>query len=233
MENVTVSYRRRKALDDVSWSIGPGRVGLVGPNGAGKSTLIHCLVGLLRVRSGRIEFANSGASVGFVPQKPELPGQLRVRETIEYCAWLRGVPRKATGALADDVIESFALEEFATSKVRALSGGQRQRVAIAAAVAHRPEVLILDEPTAGLDPTQRLAVRRCIKELDSVDCVLIATHLVEDIEHLCSDVGVLNRGRLEFTGSVDELLARAPAADAGVHGSAFEEAYDAIVNGNS
>lgn len=231
IENLSVSYRRKRALDNVSWDIGPGHVGLVGPNGAGKTTLIHSLVGLLRLTHGQITFADAKSSVGFVPQKPELPRQLRVREAIEYSAWLRGIRRGKTRAHAEAVIDSFNLTELSTSRIRELSGGQRQRVAIAAAVAHQPTVLILDEPTAGLDPSQRIAVRRCIKELDSVACVLIATHLVEDIEHLCSDVGVLNRGRLEFAGTVEELLARAPADVAGAHGSAFEEAYDAIVSG--
>jgi len=229
LDDVRFGYRGREVLHGVSWSVPTGFVGLLGPNGAGKTTLINLLVGLRSAQSGTV--ALSGGAVGYVPQRAGAPGHMRVRDVIEYAAWLQGVPNGELGAACASVVALMGLDGFERRRFRTLSGGERQRVAIAAAVSHRPSLLVLDEPTAGLDPSHRLSVRRAIRGLEHLDCVLVSTHLLEDVEHLCDRVGVLADGQIRFTGSVDELLARAPDTAETDYGSAFEAAYEQLVNG--
>jgi len=232
VQNLSYSYRNRSVLRDLSWEIDPGFVGLLGPNGAGKSTLINCLVGLATPDSGIIQMAAGAASsrIGYVPQRAGLPGNMKVRDCIEYAGWLNGISGRSLPGAAQRVIDLLNLSQLADRRSRALSGGERQRVAIAAALCHGPSVLILDEPTVGLDPTQRLAVRRTIKQLSGIECVVIATHLIEDVEFLCETVGVLNLGGLRFTGTLNQLLERSSTQSReDAYGSAFEIAYDDLI----
>ncbi|WP_017587846.1 ABC transporter ATP-binding protein [Nocardiopsis ganjiahuensis] len=241
-EGLDFGYRnRRKVLDGLTWTVEPGVTGLLGPNGAGKTTLLSLIVTLLPVRGGRLLIGEHDLStgtgrsrarheLGFVPQRFSLTGELTVAETVAYAAWTHGLDRRECGEAARRALESVDLAGLADRRTRTLSGGQRQRVGIAAALAHDPRVLILDEPTAGLDPGQRLRVREVVAGLGADRTVLISTHLIEDVAHLCTRIGVLAGGRIEFQGTFPELEALiddVPGASA--YGSGFERAYDRLI----
>lgn len=210
-EGVSYSYRRNPVLTDLNWTVSAGITGLVGPNGAGKSTMLALLVGLRKPRSGRVTVGGDDASgarrrVGYLPQRFSLVPSMTVRDTVAYSAWLNGLDRDAAVAAADRALALVDLAERADSTVRTLSGGLRQRAGIAAAVAHEPEILVLDEPTVGLDPGQRVRIRRVIERVGENRTVVLATHLVEDVVNLCSTVSVLDAGALLFHGPLAELV---------------------------
>lgn len=171
-----------------------------------------------------------GASIGFVPQRFSLAGEMKVLDTIAYAAWINGVPRKECEAAAARSLRQVRMGELTDRRIRSISGGQRQRVGIAAALAHEPSVVVLDEPTVGLDPGQRLRIREVIADIGHRYTVVLSTHLLEDISYLCKYVGVLAGGRLVFDGAVDELTAKvANSESGGILGSDFERAYDALI----
>jgi ABC-2 type transport system ATP-binding protein len=240
-EGVTAGYGRVIVLDELRWEIGPGVSGLLGPNGAGKTTLLHLLAGITRPMRGTITAHDGNTSVtskqkgyarriGFVPQHFSFAAEMRVLDTVTYAAWVNGTPRKRCLQAARAALEQVDLAEKADARVRSLSGGQRQRLGVATALAHEPELLILDEPTVGLDPSQRLRLRQVIAAVGTHRPVVISTHMVEDVTHLCQRVGILAAGRMAFDGHVDELAALVAHGDTG-HGpgSAFEQAYAGIV----
>ncbi|WP_026127709.1 ATP-binding cassette domain-containing protein [Nocardiopsis lucentensis] len=241
-EDLNFGYRRgRRVLDGLSWTVDPGVTGLLGPNGSGKTTLLSLLVTLLPVRGGRLlvgdhDLATAGGregarrALGFVPQHFSLAGELTVADTVAYAAWAHGLSRRECGAAALRALELVDLADLARHRTRTLSGGQRQRVGIAAALAHDPGVLVLDEPTAGLDPGQRLRVREVVARLGRDRTVLVSTHLIEDVAHLCSRIGVLAGGRIEFHGTFPQLEAMIEDTSAGsAYGSGFERAYDRLI----
>ncbi|MEU4801300.1 ATP-binding cassette domain-containing protein [Actinosynnema sp. NPDC023587] len=232
-DDVRFRYGRKSVLSGVDWTIGSGVTGLLGPNGAGKTTLLNVLVGLAKPHSGTLRFhGGTSGTIGFVPQRFSLVGGMRVVDTVAYAAWVNGVDRPACAAAALRALAAVRLDDLATARVRTLSGGQRQRVGVAAALAHEPDVLVLDEPTVGLDPAQRMRLREVVADLGRTRTVLLSTHLIEDISHLCRRVGVLADGRLVFDGSEAELIGLVDSAPAsGVLGSPFERAYQALVAG--
>jgi len=217
-------------LDDLSWLVEPGVTGLLGPNGAGKTTLLHAALGLQRLKSGRVSLGEGGR-IGFVPQRFTLAGEMTVKDTLAYAAWVNGVDSSACGSAAARVIDLVQLAEQAELRVRNLSGGQRQRLGVAAGLTHDPEVLILDEPTVGLDPGQRLRVREVVADAAAGRVVLLSTHLVEDVAHLCTKVGVLAKGKIQFDGTVAQLreLMGEVQEDSAVYGSDFERSYNALI----
>ncbi|MBW3087092.1 Vitamin B12 import ATP-binding protein BtuD [Austwickia sp. TVS 96-490-7B] len=220
---------RKPVIDDLTWNVAAGCTGLLGPNGAGKTTLIRALTGDLRPRQGTIRFNAGDAVIGHVPQGCTIPGHLRVGDALAYIAWMNGVRPPDLDEHVDVALSAVGLTEHRRHRVSMLSGGQRQRLLIAAGIAHRPSVLILDEPTAGLDPAQRLHVRRAIAELD-VSCVLIATHLLEDVEVMCEHVAVLVNGGVQWQGRTedfaDTLTGHQISSD---YGSPLEAAYESFV----
>lgn len=248
IEGLSFSYGRRRVISELTWKIPPGVTGLIGPNGSGKTTLLNCITGLTRPCDGIISFVDSTTRrdspidlarrtdvnpVGYVPQEARAPGRMRVVNIVEYCAWLNGVSNSDCHRLASEAIVLLGLEELSRRRFGSLSGGERRRVMIAAGLAHKPSILVLDEPTVGLDPGQRLTVRRALASLQSVDTILLATHLVEDIEHLCTCVGILHRGRISYAGSTHGLLEQAgfrPESSDKKFGSAFEHAYEALLD---
>lgn len=226
--------RRKSVLRDVTWEIGPGMTGLIGPNGAGKTTLISLLVGQVQPTRGTIEL-DSGPDeprrpVGYLPQRFSLVPAMTVLDTVAYAAWVNGVTSGRCAAAAAAALDRVDLADYSASKVRALSGGQRQRVGLATALAHDPTILILDEPTVGLDPGHRLKLRALLSDIATNRTVLLSTHLVEDVAHLCSEVGVLAEGRLVYRGGFDDLARRTAGTSPGGHGSDFEHAYDALIH---
>lgn len=239
IEDVAFAYRRHRVLTGASWSVGRGVTALLGPNGAGKTTLIRCVVGLAVPRRGRISVGGRDIRdgkepmglIGYVPQKPELPSLVRVGDIVAYAAWLSGLHRTAVDAAVESALTKMQVADLASRRVRTLSGGQRQRVALATGIVHAPEVLILDEPTAGLDPGQRLKVREVIRSIGEDRPVVLSTHMTEDVEHLADSVGVLAGGRIQYHGPLSELSTQAPEVPAGDRplGSSFERAYDSLM----
>lgn len=243
VENLSFSYRRRRVLSGVSWTVGSGVTALLGPNGAGKTTLIRCMVGLATPASGTVSIddvnlASGGEylqKIGYVPQSPSLPPLCRVDDVVAYAAWLSGIEPSMHRAAVTRALEQMDLVDLGSRRIRTLSGGQKQRVALATGVVHDPHVLVLDEPTVGLDPGQRLKVREVIRRIGRDRPVVLSTHLTEDVEHLSDRVGVLVNGGIVFDGSTLELCEsyRSRAAE-GLEsdqrlGSAFERAYDDLM----
>ncbi|MGW5055580.1 ATP-binding cassette domain-containing protein [Actinokineospora sp. NPDC004072] len=223
-DDVSYSYRRKRVLSHLNWVVPQGITGLVGPNGAGKSTLLALLVGLRKPQSGTVAVAGSGRRVGYLPQRFSLVPSMKVRDTVAYAGWLNGLPKRAAFAAADRALAVVDLQERAGAAVRTLSGGLRQRVGIAAAVVHDPEIVVLDEPTVGLDPGQRVRLRKLIARVGEERTVVLATHLVEDVATLCSTVSVLDEGTMRFHGGIGDLVGGAEVTTAGL-----EAAYERLL----
>lgn len=241
LTDVAFRYGSKVVLEGVNWEIGSGATGLLGPNGAGKTTLLHLLTGITHPSQGKITSCGAaavltstdrafGRRIGFVPQHFTFAAEMRVLDTITYAAWVNGAPRAATSRLSRRALELVELSDKANDKVKTLSGGQRQRLGVASALAHEPELLILDEPTVGLDPSQRLKLREVIAAIGRQWPVVLSTHLVEDITHLCGRVGILAAGRMAFDDDVNKLAALVEEEQTGGRlGSPFEQAYAGII----
>ncbi|MCK9897957.1 ATP-binding cassette domain-containing protein [Frankia sp. AgB32] len=213
------SYGGRTALADVSFSLADGVMGLLGPNGAGKTTLLRtlatiaspargevCVAGRV-VRTGR-DARLARRAIGYLPQDfGYLPG-FSVYDFVRYVAWLREVPRGVAHDSTLRAIEGVGLSDRMSDRMRTLSGGMVRRAGIASAIVGDPKLVLLDEPTVGLDPAQRLDFRSLIRSLGA-RAVVLSTHLVEDVAALCDTVVVLDSGRVIFTGSTGELSALA------------------------
>ncbi|MFI9638469.1 ATP-binding cassette domain-containing protein [Micromonospora sp. NPDC051925] len=223
-------------LTGASCTVGRGVTALLGPNGAGKSTLIKCVVGLARPDEGRVVIDGRDVSdgkaaqalIGYVPQNPSLPGLAKVRDLVAYAAWLSGVDAARTDEAVKVALNKMQALDLGPRRIRTLSGGQRQRVALATGIVHDPQIVILDEPTVGLDPGQRLKVREVILHLGAERPVLLSTHLTEDVEHLADTVAVLAEGKIRYQGPLTGLATTRPSID-GRPGSPFECAYDDLI----
>lgn len=239
LKNVEFAYGRAIVLKDVNWGANLGVSGLLGPNGSGKTTLLNLLVGLTKPRSGEIVYGtapppggtpNRPGRIGYVPQRFSVAGEMTVLDTICYAAWTNGVPAKGCATAAGKALTTVQLDDQRRRRVRQLSGGQRQRMGIAAALVHEPDIVVLDEPTVGLDPGQRLRVREVIADIGRAKTVVLSTHLIEDVAHLCNRVGVLAQGRMIFDGTEEELSALIESTQReGVLGSSFERSYYALI----
>ncbi|RBO53941.1 ABC transporter ATP-binding protein [Rhodovulum sp. BSW8] len=224
LEHVSLSYGTRQALDDVSFSVAPGRFcALLGPNGAGKSTLFGLMTRLLVTRSGRIEIAGHDiaraprkalARIGVVFQQPTLDLDLTVARNMRYFAALHGLSGRAAAIRIDAALDRLAMRERAGEKARALNGGHRRRMEIARALVHEPDLLLLDEPTVGLDAMSRKAITAHVHDLaeDGLS-VLWATHLVDEIGP-GDDVVVLHRGRVLRQALASDIAGPAGLAEA-------------------
>ncbi|HXF72448.1 MAG TPA: ATP-binding cassette domain-containing protein [Actinomycetota bacterium] len=208
-------------LKEVTLELEGGVVAVAGPNGSGKTTLLRTLATLLRPSSGHVEIAGSdigsraGAAearrhLGFLPQDPAYLEHLRVREIVVYAAWLHRISRARRDAAVQAALDDLDLLDVAETPLRKLSGGTRRRAYIAQALVHRPPVLLLDEPTVGLDPDHRVELRRLIRRLAPGRLVLLTTHLTEDVELLPDRVVVIVDGTVRFQGTPSELVALAP-----------------------
>ena len=223
IEDLRFAYGERTALDGVSLEVAPGAFcALLGPNGAGKSTLFALLTRLLVAREGRIEVAGADmarapraalARMGIVFQQPTLDLDLTVRQNLRYFAALHGIAGRAAGGRIDAALERLGMAERAGEKARALNGGHRRRAEIARALIHAPSVLLLDEPTVGLDAASRGALTAHVHDLAADGLtVLWATHLVDEVR-AGDRLAVLHRGRILADGRAGEIAGGAPLAE--------------------
>lgn len=207
-----------QALDDVDLVIRPGVLGILGPNGAGKTTLMRTLATVLPVDAGRVtimglDLANEREvrevrrKLGYLPQVFGFYGGFTASEFVEYVAWLKGMPSDGTREAVEWALDQVGMTDRAQVKMRRLSGGMRRRVGIAQAIVNRPSLLLLDEPTAGLDPEQRVVFRRLLRSLGESAAVVVSTHLVEDVAAACSRVAVMDKGAIRFEGDPNDLIA--------------------------
>jgi len=239
IDELVVDYRRSRALAGLSLELGLGVHGLLGPNGAGKTTLIRVLATVLRPSAGRVHVLGREITdrdrrtevrrrLGYLPQTLGYFPGFTVREFVEYVAWLKEVPPRRVPTAVDDALEQVGLQERAGSRMRTLSGGMLRRAGVAQAIVNQPELLLLDEPTAGLDPEQRVGFRVLLRQLGRTSTVLVSTHLVEDVASACTGVALLDAGRVVFTGTPADL------ATAGTHGDGdtpSERGYLALLHG--
>ena len=211
VENISKSFGSQLALNDISFSIEKGEiVGFLGPNGAGKTTMMRILTTYSKADSGKAEVNSYNVldedplvkqSVGYLPEHNPLYLELYVREYLEFNASLYNVSKERIGT----VIEQTGLTPEIHKKIGQLSKGYRQRVGLAAALLHDPEVLILDEPTTGLDPNQLIEIRKLIKDIGREKTILLSTHILKEVEAVCDRVLIINKGELVADASLEEL----------------------------
>jgi ABC-2 type transport system ATP-binding protein len=230
IRGISAGYGRSHVLQDIDWDIHAGVTGLLGPNGAGKTTLLSVLVGLLHPSAGSIAVVGGDAQFGFVPQRFSFASGMRLVDAIAYTAWINGVDRHERESAARRALAAVDLSDKAADRVRTLSGGERQRAGIAAGLAHEPDVLVLDEPTVGLDAGQRWRVRDLIAEIGRTRPVILSTHLLEDVSYLCQRVGVISSGRLVFDGTVADLEV---SDETRVRRSPIEAGYERLLETSS
>src|SRR4051795_13060525 len=205
-----------EALRGVSLDIAEGEFfGLLGPNGAGKSTLIHCTTGLAQPTGGSIEvfehaatdnYAEARQAVGLAPQEPNLDWFLTVAETLDYHAGYFGMPKRERHERTDELLETFSLTEKRDERTRTLSGGMKRRLILARAMMPRPRLLILDEPTAGVDVELRLELWHYVQRINQEGTsILLTTHYLEEAEGLCNTIAFINDGQIAAQGSSADL----------------------------
>ncbi|XCP86522.1 ABC transporter ATP-binding protein [Roseburia hominis] len=207
-------YGQKKALSDINLTIPAGMFGLLGRNGAGKTTLMKTLATLLKKQKGQVticgipleEAARIRKITGYLPQDFSMYPNMTVREAMDYLGVLSGLPAKVRHERTLELLDRVNLGEAQHKKVKALSGGMKRRLGIAQAILHDPKVLIVDEPTAGLDPEERVRFRNLLCEIAEDRIVILSTHIVGDIEATCENIAVLDEGTLLFQGTARELL---------------------------
>lgn len=216
LDSATFHYGQKMALSNVSATWAPGIVGLLGPNGAGKTTLLKILAGIHAPSSGRMQHAGHQIvsrpersrwrnRVGFLPQNPHWLPELSVISFVTYFARLRLGRGGEVNEAVEQALTAVNIHDLRHDQLGKLSGGQRQRAFIAQALVHKPDVLILDEPTAGLDPRQRVDLRSTLSDLSENRWIFLSTHLVEDLDHLADEIAILDEGSLVWSGTVAEL----------------------------
>lgn len=221
LELEAVSYRYpngHPAVQDVSLALGPGILGLLGPNGAGKSSLMRLLSTLTRPSAGRILWEGVDiarqpdalrVALGYLPQDFGVYPALSAREFLRYLAAVKGLPHKVTAGRVEECLAQVGLADSADARLADFSGGMRQRVGIAQALLNDPRLLIVDEPTVGLDPEERMRFRHLLTDLAGQRLVILCTHIVSDVEASATSLAVMLQGRLRFAGTPDALIALA------------------------
>jgi ABC-2 type transport system ATP-binding protein len=224
VQNLTKEYGRFRAVDDLSFRVAPGEVlGFLGPNGAGKTTTMRVLTGAMPPTEGRAIVAGfdvvdqpieAKRRTGYLPETPPLYPDMSVRDYLDFVAKIKGVPRADRRARVTAVMERTRVADMARRQCGKLSKGYRQRVGLAQALLHNPDVLILDEPTAGLDPKQIIETRQLIRELSGDHTVVLSTHILPEVSQTCHRVVIINRGRLVAVDTPDNLTSRLRGSEA-------------------
>ncbi|WP_407287345.1 ABC transporter ATP-binding protein [Streptomyces sp. BP-8] len=241
---LSVRHRRTVALDGIDLDFSPGVHGLLGPNGAGKTSLIRVLATVARPDGGRVELLGHNLSghrelaaarrrLGYLPQDFGYYPGFTVREFVAYVAWLKEMPGAEAGAAVERAVARVGLTDRIDAKVKMLSGGMVRRVGIAQAIVNDPAVLLLDEPTAGLDPEQRVEFRSLLQELGGESTVVVSTHLVEDVAVACTEVTLVESGQVAYRGTPASLAELGESVDgAAIGGNAMERGYTAALRGH-
>ena len=215
VEHLSHRYTVQWAVKDIGFEIPRrGIYGLLGSNGAGKSTMMNIICGVIKPTKGQvfIQGVNAGNNpmeakkhIGFLPQKPPLYDELTVEEYLEHTAELRRVPDEQVAAAVDKVLEICSIAHFRKRLIKNLSGGYQQRVGIAQAIIHEPEIVIFDEPTNGLDPTQIIDIRHLIKNIAKDRTVILSTHILSEVQAICDHILMIEQGQLVFQGSMEDF----------------------------
>ncbi len=215
IENLSHRYSVKWAVKDINLEIAEkGIYGLLGANGAGKSTIMNISCGVIKQTDGNVEICgidtikdsvNSRTKIGFLPQKPPLQMELTVLEYLELCAKLRMIPDKDIPDAIKEVVQICNLEHMKERLISNLSGGYQQRVGIAQAIIHRPEVVIFDEPTNGLDPNQILEIRGLIRDIAKARTVILSTHILSEVQAICDKIIMIDQGSIVFNGTVADF----------------------------
>jgi ABC-2 type transport system ATP-binding protein len=219
LESVRAGYGKRIVLDDVTLRIGDGVTTVIGPNGGGKSTLLKVMATLVEPVSGTVEVCGAGVdrgggdrrrarrSIGYLEQRARFPAELSVATCLRYAAWLFHVAASRRAGAVAEAVDDFDLRSVADSSLGTLSGGTYQRVMLAAASIHRPRLLVLDEPTAGVDPEHRATIQSMLGGLARNRAVVISTHHIDDMIAFDERLIVIDGGRVRFDGGLDDLNA--------------------------
>lgn len=218
VQHLTKDYGRFTAVNDISFKVDKGEVlGFLGPNGAGKTTTMRILTGYMPATSGKAIVAGfdvfeapleAKRRTGYLPETPPLYPDMSVREYLDFVARIKGVPSSERRQRVESSMERTRITDMANRHCGKLSKGYKQRVGLAQAILHNPDVLILDEPTAGLDPKQRTEARDLIKGLGGDHTVILSTHILEEVSQTCQKVVIINKGRLEAVDTQENLTAR-------------------------
>ncbi|TNC23463.1 ABC transporter ATP-binding protein [Mumia zhuanghuii] len=229
-------FRPKRVFDSLHWTVPPGqRTLLLGPNGSGKSTLLKLMCGYLRPNRGTVAYDGESSRrrihrhVAWMPQTITPIRGLSVVDQLEYASWAAGSPRKQCGELARDAIAAVRLEDQARARTTALSGGQLRRLGLAQALVRQGDVLLLDEPTAGLDPAQTLNFRQLLETIAPPGGLVVSTHQVTDLVGEFDRVAVLAEGTIRFDGTVDEFAQQGERSGMGSGG--MEDIFTMIVQG--
>ena len=217
VSHLTKKYGGHLAVDNVSFTVEDGQIyGLLGPNGAGKSTIMNLLTGYLSATSGQVTVAGhplpeeadeAKACVGYLPEQPPLYPEMTVGEYLNFVAELKKVPRAQRKEQVLRAARRTGLEKVLPRLIRSLSKGYKQRVGIAQALLGSPKIIILDEPTVGLDPAQVIEMRKLIRELGKAHTVILSSHILSEVQAVCQQVLILSKGKLAASGTLQELTA--------------------------
>lgn len=234
--NLTKAFDDFQAVKGVSFEVKKGEVvGFLGPNGAGKSTTMKMITGFLGITEGSVDVCGHPVGqntkeaqkrIGYVPENAPLYEELYVREFLEFMGRMRCLDESRLKQRVDDVIQTCNLEEVEFQTIETLSKGYKRRVSLAQALIHDPEILILDEPTDGLDPNQKHDVRNLIKELSQTKGILISTHILEEVEEVCDRCLIVGKGQILFSGTPEELKNKSQK-------SKIQDVFRALTTGES
>ncbi|WP_431932489.1 ABC transporter ATP-binding protein [Micromonospora sp. RP3T] len=238
-ERLGQRYGKSWVIRELNFSVPSGVSVLLGPNGAGKTTLLEMIATIRKPAAGSLSVVGVPATraaeirdirrrTGYLPQFFGFFPGFTAQEFVEYCAWLKAVPNKNIVKLSREALSRVGMEDRASQTMRTLSGGMLRRIGIAQAVVHSPELVILDEPTVGLDPQQRIEFRALIRVLSDQTSFLVSTHLVDEVQHVADRVLVLSDGQISFDGSADELSAR--SHDDAIGDTVLERGYSAVLS---
>ncbi len=232
VSHLTKQYGNHLAVDDVSFAVADGQIcGLLGPNGAGKSTIMNILTGYLSATSGQVTVAGhplpeeadaAKACVGYLPEQPPLYPEMTVQEYLTFAAELKGVKKAERKEQVCRAARRTGLETVLPRLIRSLSKGYKQRVGIAQALLGSPRLIILDEPTVGLDPAQVIEIRKLIRELGRAHTVILSSHILSEVQAVCQQILILSKGHLAAAGSLEELTA---------DGKSLEEVFLELTDG--
>jgi ABC-2 type transport system ATP-binding protein len=214
--NLVKRYGEKPAVEDLSLQVEAGEIfGFLGPNGAGKTTTIRMIVGLLKPTSGRVRVAGhdvqndplrAKAATGYVPDEPNLYAKLTARELLRFVGDLYGLDRDQVSRRGEELLRMFDLADVGDATIDSYSHGMRQKTALAVALVHAPQVLVLDEPTVGLDPRSARLIKDILRQMaERGAAVFLSTHILEIAEHMCDRIGIIDRGRLIAMGTMDQL----------------------------